>query len=175
MILTTERLVLRPVASTDLETTHAYAGNPQNTRYMMFLPHETQAETAQMLRDAAAEWQKPLPRSYDFAVTLKGTHIGAVSLFLNQARTEGKLGWIIHRDYWNCGYATEAARAVIAFARDELKLTALRAQCDARNLSSARVMEKLGMTLISADGTRAYPRRPETARELTYRVMLSRE
>ena len=43
------------------------------------------------------------------------------------------------------GYATEAAGAMLAFAFEELKLHRVYGDCDARNIASARVMEKLGM------------------------------
>ena len=42
------------------------------------------------------------------------------------------------------------------------------AQCDYRNAPSARLMEKIGLKLESADGVRTYIKRNETARELTY-------
>ena len=78
MQLTTPRLTLRPADLTMLASTHAYAGNLENTRFMMFLPYATEEETADMLRAAEAEWQKPLPAQYEFAVFLGDAHIGSV-------------------------------------------------------------------------------------------------
>lgn len=47
--LKTDRLRLRPLGFADLEAVHIYAGNPENARYMMFLPKESKAETAREL------------------------------------------------------------------------------------------------------------------------------
>lgn len=50
--LKTDRLRLRPLGCADLEAVHAYAGDPENARYMMFLPKESKTETARELRYA---------------------------------------------------------------------------------------------------------------------------
>ena len=57
--------------------------------------------------------------------------------------------------------------AVHRYASDRA-LTRLVAHCDARNRPSARLMERLGMTLEDAEGERTYPKTGETARELCY-------
>ena len=80
MELKTERLVLRPLIMDDLETTHAYAGDAENCRSMLFLPNETLEESAAFLRSVEEEWRKPQPQSYEFAILLGGKHIGAVSV-----------------------------------------------------------------------------------------------
>jgi RimJ/RimL family protein N-acetyltransferase len=54
--------------------------------------------------------------------------------------------WInLRRDEWSKGYAREAGRAVLDFAFGEaLQLHRLSADCDPRNVASARLMEQLG-------------------------------
>ncbi len=47
-------------------------------------------------------------------------------------------------------------------------MTKIIAQCDARNTASERVMQKLGMELLDANGKRVYPLTGEEAVELTY-------
>ena len=76
----------------------------------------------------------------------------------------------MNKKYWNCGYVSEAATAVLEFAKTQLHLQRVTAQCDWRNIASARVMEKIGMQLIDENGTRTYVKREETARELTYMI-----
>ncbi len=44
------------------------------------------------------------------------------------------------------------------------------AQCDWRNIASAKVMEKIGMRLIDDKGSRTYVKKEETAREFTYMI-----
>ena len=75
----------------------------------------------------------------------------------------------MNKKHWNCGYVSEAANAV-DFAKKQLHLQGVIAQCDSRNIASARVMEKIGMRLIDVNGTRTYVKRDETAQELTYMI-----
>ena len=48
--LPTERLLLRPLHSSDLESVHLYASGPENTAYMSYFP-KTKAETARFLEN----------------------------------------------------------------------------------------------------------------------------
>lgn len=166
----TARLRLRPLQLSDLESVHEYAHDSENTLYMYHLPRERE-ETAAFLSDVTKEWEKDEPGFYEFAVELDGALIGAVSVYLNDRRDSGYLGWILNRKYWRNGYATEAAAALRDFALHTLRLRKLIATCDARNAASSRVMEKIGLTLESDQGVRVYPKKNETARELTYSLI----
>jgi RimJ/RimL family protein N-acetyltransferase len=57
-----------------------------------------------------------------------------------------EVGWRLHRRHWGSGYATEGARAALAFAFEELSLEEVVSFTSAVNLRSRRVMERLGMT-----------------------------
>ncbi len=57
-----------------------------------------------------------------------------------------EVGWRLHADHWNRGYATEGARAALAFGFDELQLDKIVSFTVPVNVRSRRVMEKLGMT-----------------------------
>jgi RimJ/RimL family protein N-acetyltransferase len=59
---------------------------------------------------------------------------------------EIEIGYLIGRDYWGNGYATEAARAVRDWARVELGFERLICLIYPENVRSIRVAEKLGMT-----------------------------
>lgn len=162
-----ERLLLRPLALTDIDKVHLYASDRKITRYMMNLPNETIEESEQFIAEAAAEWQKTSPDFYEFAVVLDGTQIGGVCLYLTEDKKQGELGWILAPAYHGKGYASEAARAMIELAR-YLKLEAVFARCDIRNKPSEELMKRLGMTLESDDGIRFYKKKNETAGELKY-------
>ena len=172
MILHTARLMLRPVTMNDLSTTYAYAGNLENTRFMMFLPDADEEETAAHLAEAEAQWRMAAPERYEFAVCLAGKHIGGITLYMQADRTEAELGWVLHRDYWRHGYVTEAARAVMEMA-DTLGVRRIFACCDSENVASFRTMEKLGMRLCKGDGVRTNRSTGDEVRiELTYEIVL---
>jgi len=168
--LRTERLLLRPLGRGDLESTHAYASDGDNARYMLFLPNDTVAETEAFLQRVSDEWAKEKPVSYEFAVVRDGEHIGAVSVELMEDGISAEMGWVFRRDCQKQGYAYEAALAVRNFAIQKLGVERVFAQCDARNLPSQRLMQKLCMRLEDAQGVRVYPQTGEEAQELTYAI-----
>lgn len=172
MEIRTSRLRLRPATTADLHSTHAYAGDLENTRFMMFLPYADLAETADYLRGCETEWQKDAPERYEFAICLDDAHIGGITLYMQEDRTEAELGWVLHKAYWRRGYVTEAALAVMEFARS-IGVRRIFACCDSENVASFRTMEKLGMSLVKDDGVRTNRSMgAEVRRELTYEVRL---
>ena len=170
-LIVTDRLVLRPIEETDLSTAHLYASDKDITRYMLNLPNDTEEETLKFIADAVAEWNKEQPEYYEYAVTLDGFQIGGVCLYLTEDRKQGELGWILNRDHHGKGYAFEAANAMIELAK-ALGLESVFARCDSRNAPSEALMKRLGMSLETADGTRCYDKRGETAGELKYSMKL---
>ena len=52
--------------------------------------------------------------------------------------------WWNYSRYWNQGYATEAVKAVLTWAFQNPKVTAIEAETDAENTASKRVLEKCG-------------------------------
>jgi RimJ/RimL family protein N-acetyltransferase len=57
-----------------------------------------------------------------------------------------EIGWRLDADYWNSGYATEGARAALAFGFESLQLKEIVPFTVPQNVRSRRVMEKIGMT-----------------------------
>jgi RimJ/RimL family protein N-acetyltransferase len=62
-----------------------------------------------------------------------------------------EIGWRLAAEHWDHGYATEGARAALAFAFDRLRLDEVVSFTVPGNVRSRRVMEKLGMTHDPAD------------------------
>ncbi|MDO4866457.1 MAG: GNAT family N-acetyltransferase [Clostridia bacterium] len=171
MRIETARLALRPLDTRDLTSTHAYSSDVESTRYMMFLPNGNIGETEQVIRNAMAEQEKEVPSYYEFAVLLGDTHIGGIGLYLLEDGS-AELGWILNKRYWGHGYAGEAARGVMEWARAQLGIRRFIAQCDAENDASRRVMERLGMRFVSRAGGRKNRSSEEERMELTYEINL---
>lgn len=93
--------------------------------------------------------------------------IGKVSLYLNDDVSQGNIGWIFDKDFWGKGYALEAASAVKDFAFDVLKLKSIIARCDYRNVSSIKLVQKLGLK-FSCEGTRKNRSAIEESKEITF-------
>ena len=84
-----------------------------------------------------------------FSIILKetGELIGDCGLEQMEDQGAAELGYDFRSDFWNQGYATEAACAVRDYAFDVVKLPRLISLIRVGNLSSKRVAEKVGMAL----------------------------
>lgn len=149
MQLSTSRLLLREYAESDWPSVLEYQRDP---RYLRFYAWNDRTEgDVRAFVQAFVAAQREQPRyKYAFAVTLKtnGQLIGNCNLRKNQPEDRvGEIGYEIAPTHWGNGYATEAARAIVAFGFDELKLHRIAAWCIAENAASAHVLEKLRMRL----------------------------
>lgn len=149
--ISTERLLLKPLTTEYLQSVNEYALNEDNTKYMMYLPNRDSDETLDFLKRVESEWEKDEPSYYEFAVICDGAHIGGVCVYFSDGI--GELGWILHRDHWGKGYAYEAAKAMTEYFSKRGHLHYI-AHCDAANIGSYRVMEKLGMMKTGEYGGR---------------------
>jgi len=170
MEIRTERLLLVPLGIKYLNSVHEYASDLETTKYMMWLPNDTIDETADFLRKSDAEWAKELPSYYEFAVIFEGKQVGAVSIYLDDERTTGEFGWILNKNYWGKGIATEAAKALFDFGINGLGINCFQAHCDSENIASSKVMEKLGMKRILCEGGRKNKSSDEERYEFLYEI-----
>ena len=88
-----------------------------------------------------------------FSVILKSEGILIGDCGLEHMEVEGdlatELGYDFQSDYWNQGYATEAATAVRDYAFSVLNLTSLISLIRVGNEASKRVSEKIGMQFVT--------------------------
>ena len=144
--LVTARLVLRDFRADDRDAIHAYASDPEVTRYMFYGPR-TVSETHWHLGQLLAT-QIATPRmTWELALVPQGQDrpIGACDLTLENER-EGDLGYILGRESWGHGFATEVAMALVEAGFEQLGLTRIFAICDVNHAASAHVLEKAGLT-----------------------------
>lgn len=137
-MLFTQRLILRPITLEDATAFQAFGGNPENVRYMAWGPNTL---------DATIDFIKTTRVGYDFAIILKDTNklIGSCGIYPDDKNDTGNLGWILHMDYWKCGYGTEFAKELVRYGFEDLKLRRIKADCVAENYGSYRLMERSGM------------------------------
>lgn len=148
MRITTSRLVLREFEESDWLAALEYEADPEVVRYKGSEPATELAvrERIQRAADLAARQPRTL---YEFAVTTigKGVLIGRCNLTIGDPRNqEANLGYTLNPRFWGQGFATEAARALLALGFGELGLHRISAFCALENAASYRVMERLGMS-----------------------------
>ncbi len=144
--LETERLLLRTFVDDDWQGLHEHFSDPECTRYT-FRRALTEAATWRAMASMAGHW---LLRGYGpYAAVEKssGAVIGTVGPWYPIEWPEPEIKWSLSRRFWGKGYASEAARAVQAMAREHLPELALISLIDSRNEPSIRLALAVGATL----------------------------
>lgn len=144
----TERLRLRPFTIADVDAVHAYHCLDEVARYQYWEPRSRDEAAAEVAKWAEGGWDRQAPEAIVFAVTLRDTGdlIGdMVLLFRDRDARQGEIGFSFNPSHGGKGYATEAARAVLATGFGHFNLHRIFGRCDARNRASWRLMERLGM------------------------------
>jgi RimJ/RimL family protein N-acetyltransferase len=183
MLFETPRLILRPYdPDDDNDVADAYAmyADPEVVRYLsgQVVPDlETQRARLRDRRDfysalnnrtgvwaiAAREtgrvvgtvMLKQLPRSApDFVTGNDASRPFLPATSAADLTDDYEVGWHLAQAHWGKGYATEAARALLRFGFDDLRLGAIYAVVNPANAASIRVTQRLGMTPLGR--TRKY-------------------
>jgi len=133
----TERLLIRRFNSDDWQDLFGYLSQEEVVKYE---PYEVFTEEAS--RNEAVR------RASDgnfWAVCLKDCQKLIGNIYLSkQDYDTWELGYVFNSRFWGNGYATEAARAVMAYAFDN-KAHRVMAMCNPLNKSSWRLLERLGL------------------------------
>jgi len=147
-ILETERLVMRTWQESDVEPYLAINQDPQVYEWGRGVPFSREQVgtfITDMQKGFAAD------RFSAFAVEEKctGNLIGYVGLCRVPWKAHFtpaiEIGWRLGSEHWGKGYATEAAREVLNYAFNTLKLEEVVSFTSPLNVRSLRVMEKLGL------------------------------
>ena len=139
----TGRLILRKPSSGDADAIfERYASDPEVVRYVGFPLHRSLDATHGFLQRTDAEWKKSGVGAYLIEARGIGQLLGGTGLHLENPY-RAATGYVLAKDAWGMGYATEALRAMILLA-DELRIVRLTALTHTDHRASWRVLEKCG-------------------------------
>ena len=143
-VVETERLVLRrPRVSDEPAIFARYASDPEATRYMAWPTHTSLADTRLFLDLSDDVWRRwPLAGPYLVFARDGVTLLGSAGIVNNDAE-KAQAGYILARDAWGRGYATEALLASVEAAR-AAGVRRLEAGVHVDHRVSCRVLEKAG-------------------------------
>jgi RimJ/RimL family protein N-acetyltransferase len=148
MFARTDRLLLRPAWREDAPDLFHAIADEGVIRHLARAPWPYRPEDAEAF--CAREQRADRPELLLFARTRGSPRlIGGVAIMDGEDGTP-ELGYWITRPCWGLGFATEAARAMLAIADHGLKLPRLVAVHGADNPASGNVLRKLGFTPTGA-------------------------
>lgn len=140
----TDRLRLRPCGIEDIEPIHALWTN-DHVRHFLFDDRVISLDdTRAFVESSVANFEQ-----HGYGLWLVFAHetndLVGFAGFLRSDEEIPSLIYGLHPNFCGQGYASEAARAVLNYALDDLELARVRADVDEPNVSSIRVLERLGM------------------------------
>lgn len=148
-ILETERLILRGHQTSDFPASAAMWANPQVVAHISGTPSTTEQSWSRLLR-YTGHWHHVGYGYWAVQSKANGRFIGEVGFADYQRDTEpsfdGKpeAGWVLDVHAHGQGFATEALRAALAWADENLAATHTRAMFDPKHAASINVARKLG-------------------------------
>jgi len=128
----------------DAHGVYAYASDAAVTRFLAWPRHTSLKESEQFLQKAMAGWQKG-----NYLLWLiedaEGV-VGAIGCTLSGVNAG--IGYVLARDHWGRGYATEALTLLVDALFRETPVSAVWALCVIENSASKRVLEKSGFRFL---------------------------
>jgi RimJ/RimL family protein N-acetyltransferase len=148
--LTTERLLLRPLATDDLDALVELHAEESFWHYP-FKRGWTRNETSAFLERTISRYEDPGLAVSAVVVADTGELAGwaglSVPTFLPSILPAVEVGWRLGSRYRGRGYATEAGRAWVHHGFDQLDLDTIVSIYEPANVASGAVMRRLGFTL----------------------------
>jgi ribosomal-protein-alanine N-acetyltransferase len=145
--LETERLSLRRVNQDDVNEIFVLRSDE---KIMKFIPRPL-AKTLEDALEHIATIDAKIDQNegINWGITLKNSSkiIGIIGHYRIQTDNyRAEVGYILHPDYHNCGYISEAVKKVVSYGFNEMQLHSIEAVIDPNNAASEKVLQKCGFT-----------------------------
>ncbi len=140
MEINTSRLMIRKFSTNDWQDVFRYTSNSE---VMHYIPEGvmTEEKAKQFVLTNRGENAEYFP----VILAEENKLIGHLVFFKYFGAHTYEIGWVFDPDYCNKGYASEAAKAMLAYGFEHMKLHRIIATCQPENIPSYKVMEKIGM------------------------------
>lgn len=145
-MIETERLCIKPFCEDDADIIFKLYSDKEIMRYM---PNDyMNEETAEKhLKKIVEAWKEiPLTDCEMLVLTKQdGEKIGRCRIHIDEDAESAMIGWLLLKNEWNKGYATEITKALLNYCFDILNIRRVCALCHPNNIASWKVLEKCGM------------------------------
>ncbi|MGN4126031.1 GNAT family N-acetyltransferase [Lysinibacillus sphaericus] len=139
MFIKSQRIVIREFEPHDWQAIYAYTSDKN---VMKYIPEGVFSE-----EDAKNFVRKNMDDAKNFPVVLidENILIGHMVFHPYFGKHTYEIGWVFNPKYYNKGYASEAAQALLNYGFKDMQLHRIIATCQPQNIPSYKVMEKIGM------------------------------
>ena len=134
--LKTNRLTLKPIQMSDLETIQKYSTDEEWHRYLDFHTNESVKDFVE--KSVNTPWNE----NARFSIFLKNKMIGGIGLYIEQKDKTAEIGYSLSKNYWGKGIIPEAVEKVFHYGFTKLKLEKIFAQTDLKKPSFSICYEK---------------------------------
>ena len=145
--LRTERLVMRGFREEDLDALAEISADSEVTRWVGDPDGLSREETWRRMAYFIGHWELRGFGQWALFDQDSGELVGRAGLLRPEGWPGLEVGWLVARAHWGRGFAPEAGRASLDWARDVLGADHVISLIEPHNENSARVAEKLGMTV----------------------------
>ncbi len=147
----TARLILRQIRSSDLEHYHTrLTSDPEVFRYLLGQSHNDKNRTAEKIHQIRMGYEAMDRCHWGIALKEDDSLIGTIALQrFDEMEGSCSFAYMLGRDFWGQGYATEALMAVLDHAFRVLQAASIQADHFVENPASGAVMRKVGMRYIA--------------------------
>jgi RimJ/RimL family protein N-acetyltransferase len=147
LTLETERLRLRMFCQDDLDAYATICADPEVMRYLGEGKALTRSEAWRQMAMILGHWSLRGFGLWAVEERASGALVGRIGFFQPEGWPGFELGWMLRRESWGKGYATEGTRRALAHAFTEMGRDHLISLIRPANQASIRVAERLGETL----------------------------
>ncbi len=149
IIFETKRLILKQPVLADFNELLLLRTNPEVMQYIGTGDIQTEEQVKEFIDNAKSYADEYGLGFYSVFEKESNDFVGQAGLFhlgFNVNQPDIELAYRLHSEYWNKGYATELAKALIEYGFNKFSLPKIVAIVHPENSRSRRVMEKAGMS-----------------------------
>jgi len=139
-----QRLLLRMPQPDDSAAVYTYACDAEVTRFLAWSRHTSQADSEDFLHMACEGWLGG--RNLVWLIEDENGVVGSIGA--EMSNLNAGIGYVLTRNRWGLGYATEALALVVDALFQYTPVEAIWAMCVTENLASKRVLEKCGFQYL---------------------------
>jgi RimJ/RimL family protein N-acetyltransferase len=145
--LETDRLILRRFREEDFEQYARFCADPEVTRFLGEGRPLDRWEAWRSMAMILGHWQLRGYGPWAVEERQTGSFIGRIGFFNPEGWPGFELGWVLGREFWGKGYASEGARRALDYAFTEMGRDYVISLIHPDNSASIKVAERLGETV----------------------------